>query len=73
MKPPDDAERRLDRIREANKAANAAQQELEDAVHAARVGPRPVTWARIGHALGITAQGAHDRYIRRRTRLRPTR
>jgi hypothetical protein len=58
-------------ITEANDRLEAAQQDLHDAVWAARhATPKPVTWDKIGAAIGITRQGATERFTPRRRRRR---
>lgn len=50
----------MDSIREAQRAIEAAQQQLRQAVHAARA--QGSSWAEIGAALGVSRQAAFKRF-----------
>lgn len=56
----------LDAIYAAHQRVEAAQRDLRDAVWAARhATPKPVTWEKIGALIGITRQGAAERFTSR--------
>lgn len=66
---PTTEDEHLDRIYEAHKRAQAALNDLREAVWAARhAKPRAVTWEKIGDTIGITRQGAAERFKRRPNR-----
>lgn len=69
MRPPEDETERLAAVATAHNQLVAATAALEAAISNARTG-RPVTWAKIGAVLGVSAQGAHDRFTRKGTRVR---
>lgn len=59
-------EEHLQVIAEASERLEAAQRDLRAAVWAARhATPKPVTWERIGAAIGISRQGAAERFSSR--------
>lgn len=66
LAPPTEQDH-LDQIYAANQRLEAAQRDLRDAVWAARhAHPKPVTWEKIGATIGITRQGAAERFRTRR-------
>lgn len=68
MAPPTHEEH-LQVIVDASERLEAAQRDLKAAVWAARhARPKPVTWERIGAAIGITRQGAAERFASRTRR-----
>jgi len=59
----------LEWIYEAHKRVVVALKNLHDAVWSARhARPRPITWQEIGDILGVTRQGAAERFQGQRKR-----
>lgn len=59
----------INQLRQAKQRQNAAQQELETAVHRAR--QEGVTWQSIGEVLGVSKQAAAQRFNPQKSPLYP--
>lgn len=65
LAPPTEADY-LTAIGDAHERLKAAEKDLRDAVWAARhARPKPVTWEKIASVIGITRQGATERFTPR--------